>query len=151
MSLRIFPSQFQFDGKFSLFLSIIVIKVSQQNFAHATTAELSWHVQNFVGIWWWGTEVMADKIEIPNEFEFLEKKLLVKRPSGGTLKHEETWLIIGRWLYTICLKESKLKIWNAIRVGLTNDDWWMHTQPTKKQKTKTKQNKKKQKNTDRVL
>ena len=29
----------------------ILMKWSLQNFAHATTAQLSWHVQKFVAIW----------------------------------------------------------------------------------------------------
>ena len=46
----IFPFKLKFNGKFKLFFFKQVMKLSLQIFAHATTAQLSWHVQNFVVI-----------------------------------------------------------------------------------------------------
>ena len=65
-------------------LRIVVIPLlaikSRQIFAHATTAQLSCHVQNFVAIT--VLELMWEWNEISTEFELRWKKPLVKRGPG---------------------------------------------------------------------
>ena len=65
VSLTVFPSQFKFDGNFSLIS--ILIQWSLQNFVHGTTAVLSWHVQKFVAIWWSATELQQGEVFIELE------------------------------------------------------------------------------------
>ena len=48
-----------------------------QIFAHATTAQLSWHVQNFIVITKLGTNLHLD--EISTEFELLTKVSLSRK------------------------------------------------------------------------
>ena len=50
ISWTIFLLQFKFNGKFHFPLIHILIKWLLQNFVHAMTAMLSWHVQKFVAI-----------------------------------------------------------------------------------------------------
>ena len=42
----------------------MLIKWSQQNFAHATTAQLSWHMQKFVVMEWPGMSLLQHEISI---------------------------------------------------------------------------------------
>ena len=58
-----FSIAIQIRWKFRCTLIIsILIQWLQQNFAHGTTAVLSWHVQNFVAIWWPVTELQQGKV-----------------------------------------------------------------------------------------
>ena len=50
--------------RFTNALTSILMKWSLQNFAHGTTAMLSWHVQKFVAIWWPATELQQGEIFI---------------------------------------------------------------------------------------
>ena len=47
-----FSIAIQIRWKFHFSLTPILITWSLQNFEHAMTAQLSWHVQNIVAIWW---------------------------------------------------------------------------------------------------
>ena len=42
----------------------MIFKSSQQIFAHVTTAELSWHVQGFIVIWWPKTDLQQNIISV---------------------------------------------------------------------------------------
>ena len=76
------------NKKFSLVIQIwwricfaliqIVSNWSLQNFAHATTAVLSWHVQKFVAD---GQEIEPKQSKLPAQFE-LSVKSLVKKALG---------------------------------------------------------------------
>ena len=59
-----FSIAFQIRWKFRFTLISSLIKWSLQNFEHGTTAVLSWHVQNFVAIWWPATELQQDEVSI---------------------------------------------------------------------------------------
>ena len=45
----------QIRWKFRFTPTSILIQWSLQNFVHGTTAELSWHVQKFLALWWTAT------------------------------------------------------------------------------------------------
>ena len=62
-----FSIAIQIRLKFCITLMSILIRWSLQNSVHGTTAVLSWHVQNFVAIWWPATELQQDEVFI--EFE----------------------------------------------------------------------------------
>ena len=57
--------------KFRFTLTSILIQWLLHNFVHGTTAVLSWHVQNFVAIWWPATELWQGEVSI--EFELRAK------------------------------------------------------------------------------
>ena len=50
----VFMHKIIIQQKYDFVLIKTVIKWSQQNFAHAMTAQMSWHVQNVVAIWMLG-------------------------------------------------------------------------------------------------
>ena len=69
---------------------------SQQNFAHAMTAGLSWHVQNFVVIY---QQVLIDGGTVPSDVDYVGN-FLVK------LAHKVVMLRIPLWssrFYMVCL------------------------------------------------
>ena len=66
-----FSIAIQIRWKFRFTLTSILIQWLLQNFVHGTTAVLSWHVQNFVAIWWPATELWQGEISI--EFELRAK------------------------------------------------------------------------------
>ena len=72
-----FSIAIQIRWKFRFTLISILIQWSLQNVVHGTTVVLSWHVQNFVAIWWPTTELQQGEVSF--EFELREKKSLVKR------------------------------------------------------------------------
>ena len=65
--------------KFHFPLIQILMKWSQQNFAHGMTAMLSWRVQNFVVIWSPAIELQLNEISI--EFELWWKNHGTQRPT----------------------------------------------------------------------
>ena len=65
ISLTIFSIAIQIWWKFCITLTSILIRWSLQNFVHGTTAVLSWHVENFVAIWWPAT-VSYSKTKFPS-------------------------------------------------------------------------------------
>ena len=86
--------------KFHFTLSQILINWSLQNFAHDTTAVLSWHVQKFVVIWWPVIEIFSIK------FELLMNRLLVK----WTHVPQPLWSGIGPGHYLAVMQMSKRTI-----------------------------------------
>ena len=66
-----FSIAIQIRWKFRFTLTSILIQWSLQNFAHGTTAVLSWHVQKFVAIWWPATALWQGEVSI--EFELRAK------------------------------------------------------------------------------
>ena len=76
-----------FWWKFHFGLTFILTKLSVQNFAHAVTALLSRHVQNYVAISLPETELQYMKIFI--EFELWWQNLLVKLAQGWN------WIKLG--------------------------------------------------------
>ena len=58
----------------------ILIYWLQQNFTHDMTAKLLWNAQNFVAIWWPGTELQPN--EISNKFELWVNKLYSEIETG---------------------------------------------------------------------
>ena len=66
-----FSIAIQIRWEFRFALISILMQWSLQNFAHDTTAVLSWHVQKFVAIWWPATELWQGEISI--EFELRAK------------------------------------------------------------------------------
>ena len=71
VSLTVFCSQFNFDGNFTLLL-FSHWSSDRNNFAHATTAQLSCHVQNLVAII--VSESKWEQNEISIEFDLRWKK-----------------------------------------------------------------------------
>ena len=67
-----FSIAIQIQWKFHFTLTLILTLRSLQNFAHDTTAGLSWHVQKFVAIWWQTTELQQG--EVPIQYEMWAKK-----------------------------------------------------------------------------
>ena len=66
---NIFSIPFQIRWKFHFTLTSILIQRSLQNFVHDTTAVLSWHVQNFVAVWWLTMELQQGKVCIQFELQ----------------------------------------------------------------------------------
>ena len=50
LTKTVFHSSLKFYWKFIISLIDFLVMISLQDFEHATTAGLSWHVQNFVAI-----------------------------------------------------------------------------------------------------
>ena len=61
---RFFLITIQIQWKFHFALISILTNSSLQNFAYDMTVVLSWHVQNFVVIWWQLTELQQGKFSI---------------------------------------------------------------------------------------
>ena len=78
-----FSIAIQIRWKFRCTLISILIQWSLRNFAHGTTAVLSWHVQNIVAIWWQATELQQGKVSI--EFELRAK--IVNETGPGSNMH----------------------------------------------------------------
>ena len=72
----IFPSKISKLIKINVALSRSGTKISPLNFAQATTAQLLWHMQNFVVIWWLNSELQR------NVIWFLSEMSLVKWALG---------------------------------------------------------------------
>ena len=68
ISHMLFHAKFQVDGQFVFALIEKVTELSLQNFVHAMTAQLSWHVQNSVVTGWLETESQEKIISILFEF-----------------------------------------------------------------------------------
>ena len=79
----------QIGGKFYSTLIQIVVKLSLWNFAHGTTAVLSWHVQNCITIWYPTLKLHPNQFSI--EFGLQRKSCTWKGPqasmSSGTWFH----------------------------------------------------------------
>ena len=69
-------------------LTSILIRSSLQNSVHGTTALLSWHVQQFVAIWWPAAELHQGEVSI--EFELRAKN------ASETGSRTIYWIVIGR-------------------------------------------------------
>ena len=80
LHLRFFIT-IQIQRKFPLALIQILIKWSPQNFAHAMTAVLSWHVQKFVVIWW--SEIVHQWHQFFSKFESSAKIVSEMGPWPG--------------------------------------------------------------------
>ena len=88
-----FSIAIQIRWKFRFTLISILMQWSLQNFVHGTTAVLSWHVQEFVAIWWPAMELWQGEVSI--EFELRAKKPLVKRAPGLAVDQQHCFVRIS--------------------------------------------------------